>query len=107
MVESARLESVLPRKRYGGSNPPLSVKQSYFLERWQSGRSRTLGERKTARSQGSNPCLSANATNSNHWFVYGFQGSYFSGFASIDIINLSMEGLKNDPFDRLRVILRD
>ncbi len=29
------------------------------MERWQSGRMRALGERVIARSQGSNPCLSA------------------------------------------------
>lgn len=31
------------------------------MERWQSGRSRTLGKRVSVRTQGSNPCLSVNS----------------------------------------------
>jgi hypothetical protein len=38
----------------------INLFHKFILERWQSGRSRALGERVTARSQGSNPCLSAN-----------------------------------------------
>ena len=60
MVECTGFENRKGRKALGGSNPPASVVFFFiiFLERWQSGRMRALGERVIARSQGSNPCLS-------------------------------------------------